>query len=63
MDSGAEVLKAQALLLKVFLLVGGRQCSEYTYSLSTALGALRELRPPLLAVVREQRKRIQRGVS
>ena len=44
MDSGAEVLKVQALLLKVFLQEGWwsavRKVHQCPYSLSNALGAL-----------------------
>ena len=37
MDAGADVLRAKALLLKVFLLVGGAQCSEYVRALTASL--------------------------
>ena len=37
MDKGADVLTAQALLLKVFLLVGGAQCSEYIRALTASI--------------------------
>ena len=37
MDAGADVLRAQALLLKVFLMIGGRQCSEYINALSASI--------------------------
>ena len=37
MDAGADVLTAQALLLKVFLLVGGAKCSEYVRALTASI--------------------------
>lgn len=37
MDSGADLLRAQALLLKVFLLVGGSQCTEYVRALTASI--------------------------
>jgi len=37
MDSGADVLRAQAVLLKVFLLVGGSQCTEYVRALTASI--------------------------
>ena len=37
MDAGADVLTVQALLLKVFLLVGGASCSEYVRALSASI--------------------------
>ena len=37
MDKGTDVLAAQALLLKVFLLVGGPKCSEYVRALSASI--------------------------
>ena len=37
MDKGTDVLAAQALLLKVFLLVGGPKCSEYIRALSASI--------------------------
>ena len=37
MDAGADVLAAQARLLKVFLLVGGAKCSEYVRALTASL--------------------------
>ena len=36
MDAGADVLAAQALLLKVFLLVGDAKCSEYVRALTAS---------------------------
>ena len=36
MDAGADVLAAQALLLKVFLPVGGSKCSEYVRALTSS---------------------------
>ena len=37
LDCGAQVLQAQALLLKVFLMIGGRQSSEYISALTASL--------------------------
>ena len=37
MDSGADVLRAQALLLKVFMMIGGRSCTEYIRALSASI--------------------------
>lgn len=37
MDSGVEVLRAQALLLKLFLMIGGRQSAEYVKALSASI--------------------------
>jgi len=37
MDAGADVLRAQALLLKVFLLIGGKSCSEYIRALTASI--------------------------
>ena len=37
MDAGADVLAAQARLLKVFPLVGGAKCSEYVRALTASL--------------------------
>ena len=37
MDAGEEVLRAQARLLKVFLMIGGRNCSEYINALVASL--------------------------
>jgi hypothetical protein len=37
MDAGADVLRAQALLLKLFMLIGGAKCSEYINALSASL--------------------------
>ena len=37
MDGGEDVLRAQALLLKVFMLIGGRQCSEYINALTASI--------------------------
>ena len=37
MDAGADVLAAQARLLKVFLLVGGAKCGEYVRALTASL--------------------------
>ena len=37
MDSGVEVLRAQALLLKVFIMTGGRQSAEYIKVLSASI--------------------------
>ena len=37
MDSGVEVLRAQALLLKLFLMTGGRQSAEYIKVLSASI--------------------------
>ena len=37
MDSGAGVLRGQALLLKVFLLMGGSQCTEYCRALMASI--------------------------
>ena len=37
MDAGADVLAAQARLLKVFLLVGGAKCGEYVRALMALL--------------------------
>ena len=37
MDAGSDVLAAQALLLKVFLLIGGSKCSEYVRALTASL--------------------------
>ena len=36
-DGGEDVLRAQALLLKVFVLIGGRQCSEYINALTASI--------------------------
>ena len=37
MDSGADVLRAQALLLKVFMMIGGRSCTEYIRALTASI--------------------------
>ena len=37
MDSGADVLRAQALLLKVFMMIGGRSCIEYIRALTASI--------------------------
>jgi len=37
MDSGVDVLRCQALLLKFFLLVGGAQCTEYIRALTASI--------------------------
>ena len=37
LDSGAQVLQAQAMLLKVFMMIGGRQTSEYISALTASL--------------------------
>jgi hypothetical protein len=37
MDGGEDVLRTQALLLKVFMLIGGRQCSEYINALTASI--------------------------
>ena len=37
MDAGEDVLRAQALLLKVFMLIGGRQCNEYINALTASI--------------------------
>ena len=37
MDAGEDVLGAQALLLKVFMLIGGRQCNEYINALTASI--------------------------
>ena len=37
MDAGEDVLRAQARLLKVFLMIGGRKCTEYVNALSASI--------------------------
>ena len=37
MDAGEDVLRAQALLLKLFMLIGGAKCNEYIKALSASL--------------------------
>ena len=37
MDSCADVLRAQALLLKVFMMIGGRSCTEYIRALTASI--------------------------
>jgi hypothetical protein len=37
MDAGADILRAQALLLKVFLMIGGRQSAEYIKALTASI--------------------------
>ena len=37
MDAGEDVLRAQAMLLKVFLLIGGKSCTEYIRALTASI--------------------------
>jgi hypothetical protein len=37
MDNGRDVLTGQANLLRIFILIGGRQCSEYVRALTASL--------------------------